>query len=105
MNEKIKDKIFLPPVREQDHGWIKDGDYLYEIDNISEQDHEGEYKQRWMWSDLRNCTQFISEEAARSAADKSGLDGFKVLIKVNQFDEYCQAYNNREWLWECLGGI
>ena len=65
----------------------------------------GEYKQRWMWSDLRNCTQFISEEAARSAAEKSGLDGFKVLIKVNAFDEYCQAYHNKEWLWENKGSI
>ena len=65
----------------------------------------GEYKQRWMWSDLRNCTQFISEEAARSAAEKSGLDGFKVLIKVNAFDEFCQAYDNKEWLWENMGGV
>lgn len=65
----------------------------------------GEYKQRWMWSDLRNCTQFISEEAARSAAEKSGLDGFKVIIKVNAFDEYCQVYNNEKWMWQTIGGI
>ena len=65
----------------------------------------GKYKQRWIWSDLRNCTQFISEEAARSAAEKSGLDGFKVMIKVNAFDEYCQAYDNKEWLWENMGGV
>ena len=62
-----------------------------------------QWKHRYIWSDLRNCTQFISEEAARSAAEKSDLDGFKVMIKVNAFDEYCQAYDNRDWLWECQG--
>ncbi len=59
MNEKIKDKIFLPPVREQDHGWIKDGDYLYEIDNISEQDHEGH---SWLYAEGRTADKKFAGE-------------------------------------------
>ena len=64
-----------------------------------------EYKNWYKWSDLRNATQFISEEAARSAAEKSGLDGFKVIIKTRAFDEYLNTQYDRPWLWECKGGV
>ena len=64
-----------------------------------------EYKSWYKWSDLRNATQFISEDAARSAADKSGLDGFKILIKVRAFDEHLNTQYDRPCLWECKGGI
>ena len=64
-----------------------------------------ESKTSYKWSDLRNATQFYTEEAARKAADKSGLDGFKVLIKTVAFDEYLKPQYDRPWLWECRGGI
>ena len=59
----------------------------------------------YTWSDLRNATQFYTAEAARTAADKSGLDGFKVLIKCRAFDEYLKPQYDRPWLWECKGGV
>ena len=64
-----------------------------------------EPKTSYKWSDLRNATQFYTKGAAREAADKSGLDGFKVLIKTRAFDEYLKPQYNRDWLWECCGGV
>ena len=69
-----------------------------------------EYKSWYKWSDLRNATQFISEDAARSAAEKSDLDGFKVVIKTRQFDQNTmKPYDDHgaggTWLWECKGGV
>ena len=64
-----------------------------------------EIKHRLSWSDLRNATQFTSEERAREMAEESGLDGFKVVIKTRQFDEYLNTRCKGPWLWECKGGV
>jgi hypothetical protein len=64
-----------------------------------------ESKTSYKWSNLRNATQFYTEEAARKIAIKSGLDGFKVIIKCRAFDEYLNAQYNRPWLWENKGSI
>ena len=60
---------------------------------------------RFSWSDLRNATQFTSEERAREMAEESGLDGYKVVIKTRAFDEYCNTRCKGPWLWECKGGV
>ncbi len=57
------------------------------------------------WSDLRNATQFVTEEAARQSAEQSDLDGLKVVYKCYQYDEYCDTYNKKEQMWECMGGV
>jgi len=68
-----------------------------------------EPKTSYKWSDLRNATQFYTEGAARQAADKSGLDGPKVLIKTRAYDQNTmKPYNSpglEPWLWECCGGV
>ena len=63
-----------------------------------------EPKTSYKWTDLRNATQFYTEAAARKAASKSDLDGFKVIIKTRAFDEYLNTHYDRPWLWECKGG-
>ena len=57
------------------------------------------------WTDLRNCTQFYTRNAANEAASRSHLDGMKVIIKVHAFDEYCETYDNKEWLWQIMGSV
>ena len=64
-----------------------------------------ESKTSYKWSDLRNATQFYTEEAARRIAAESDLDGMKVVIKCRAFDEYLNAQYNRPWLWECKGSV
>ena len=64
-----------------------------------------ETKHRLKWSVLRNATQFTSEERAREMSEESGLDGFKVVIKTRQFDEYLNTRCKGPWLWECKGGV
>ena len=64
-----------------------------------------EPKTSHQWTDLRNATQFYTEEAARIAAEKSGLDGFKVLIKTRAFAEHLNTQCKGPWLWECKGGV
>ena len=64
-----------------------------------------ESKTSYKWSDLRNATQFYTEEAARKVAAESGLDGVKVIIKCRAFDEYLKTQYDRPWLWECKGSI
>ena len=62
-------------------------------------------KIKYSWSDLRNATQYYTEMAARAAAELSGLDGMKVVIKTRAFDEYCNTYCKGPWLWECKGSV
>lgn len=57
------------------------------------------------WTDLRNATQFYTEEAARLSAEQSGLDGMKVVIKCYQYDEYCETYNKKQQVWENMGSV
>ena len=57
------------------------------------------------WTDLRNATQFYTEEAARQSAEQSGLDGSKIVMKCRAFDEYLNTQYNRPWLWECQGSV
>ena len=57
------------------------------------------------WTDLRNATQFYTVEAAREAASRSDLDGFKVIMKCRAFDEYLNTQHDRPWLWECKGSV
>ena len=57
------------------------------------------------WTDLRNATQFYTEEAARQSAEQSGLDGSKIVMKCRAFDEYLNTQYNRPWLWECKGSV
>ena len=57
------------------------------------------------WSTLRNATQFYTEEAARKSAEQSGLDGMKVIIKCNAFNEHLDTQYNRPWIWECKGSV
>ena len=64
-----------------------------------------ETKHRFSWSNLRNATQFTTEDRAREMAEESGLDGVKVVIKVRQYDEYCNPYCKGPWLWECKGSV
>ena len=64
-----------------------------------------EIKHRFSWSDLRNATQFTTEERVREMAEESGLDGMKVVIKTRQFDEYLNTRCKGPWLWECKGGV
>ena len=69
-----------------------------------------ESKTSYKWTDLRNATQFYTEAAARKAASKSDLDGFKVIIKTRQFDSNTmRPYDDHgaggTWLWECKGSI
>jgi hypothetical protein len=59
----------------------------------------------YTWTNLRNATQFYTEEAARSAASRSSLDGFKVIMKCHAFDEYLKTQYDRPWLWECKGSL
>jgi len=59
MNEIDKKKTFIPPVRSEDLGWIKDGEYVYEIDKISEQDHEGHC---WLYAEGRTANSKHSGE-------------------------------------------
>ena len=59
----------------------------------------------YKWTDLRNATQFYTEEIARRFASASGLDGFKVIMKCRAFDEYLKTQYDRPWLWECKGSI
>ena len=65
----------------------------------------GKVKHRFCWSDLRNATQFISEDRAREMAEESGLTGVKVVYKCYQYDEYCKPYNKKDQMWECMGGV
>jgi hypothetical protein len=62
-------------------------------------------KTSYKWSDLRNATQFYTEQGARESAAESGLDGMKVVIKCRAFDEYCNTQRGRPWLWECKGSV
>ena len=64
-----------------------------------------EMKHRFKWSDLRNATQFYTEDQARKMAEESGLDGFKVVMKCRAFDEYLNTQYDRPWLWECKGSV
>jgi hypothetical protein len=64
-----------------------------------------EAETKYNWSDLRNATQFYTEEAARKIATVSGLDGLKVVIKTRQFDEYLNTRCKGPWLWECKGSL
>jgi hypothetical protein len=64
-----------------------------------------ESKTSYKWSDLRNATQFYTEQGARQVAAKSGLDGMKVVIKCKAFDEYCNTQRGQAWLWECKGSV
>ena len=57
------------------------------------------------WSTLRNATQFITEYGARQSAEQSGLDGMKVVIRCNAFDEYLNTQHNRPWVWENKGSL
>ena len=57
-----------------------------------------EPKTSYKWSDLRNATQFYTEQGARQVATESGLDGLKVIIKCRAFDEYLNPQYDREWL-------
>jgi len=57
------------------------------------------------WTDLRNATQFYTEEAARHSAEQSGLDGMKVIIKTYQYDEYCETYNKKQQIWKTMGSV
>ena len=41
INEKDVKPMFLPPVRPQDHGWIKQDGVLYELYQVREYAHEG----------------------------------------------------------------
>ena len=59
----------------------------------------------YKWTDLRNATQFYTEEAARQSAEQSGLDGSKIVMKCRAFDEYLNTQYNRPWLWECKGSV
>lgn len=64
-----------------------------------------EMKHRFKWSNLRNATQFYTQEQACKMAKESGLDGLKVIIKCRAFDEYLNPQYSRPWLWECKGSI
>ena len=52
MNEKIKDITYLPPLRPEEFGWIRDGENIYEIEMVSEQDHEGH---SWLYAEGRTA--------------------------------------------------
>ena len=54
-----KDKPqFIPPLREQDNGWIRDGDDIYELYNIREQDFEGHC---WLYAEGRTADKLEGE--------------------------------------------
>ena len=59
MNEKIKGIVYLPPLRSEDNGWIRDGEHIYEIENISEQDHEGS---SWLDAEGRTADRKLAGE-------------------------------------------
>ena len=102
MNETINDKIGFRYVVEL--GGVSYDERGYLRGNTTRLLGE-EPKTSYKWSDLRNATQFYTEEAARTMAAKSGLDGMKVIIKCRAFDEHLNLQRGQVWLWECKGSV
>ena len=67
---------------------------------------------KYSWSNLRNATQFYTEDIARAIAEESGLDGVKAVIKTRAYDPNTMLPNDGmhrgaggTWLWECKGSV
>ena len=51
--------LFIPPIRQHDEGWIKQGNDLYELYEVNEHDHEGHC---WLYASGRTADNKLEGE-------------------------------------------